>query len=314
MSYAKVRIRYTPRFVILIAESLTFIKIDAALFRRSSDLLLKDTALSAFNNTPQHGTFYIHYLCKRFEECGPMFRPLIPVRFIDHSKAFDWFMEVVLVILSHARDNPVFNMESTCHCLRYASLTTGHEATAPDLNHLEKVLIFTTTGWATMLLKPAKMVTSLQLNIFSIHNTDDDTGHEFTAFTRHSIEEQGLRRPMRDFLQSFGPILHIAGLETPNSDNSHQIIRVSELDADFLKTTAGINIAWTDLLPAHLDYDEYTKTLFLFRYPAYCLMNIPGQPNVPMNSIFNRFVASLYRINQDNYYRIRKLTMPQLFP
>ncbi|KAH8590215.1 hypothetical protein B0O99DRAFT_471687, partial [Bisporella sp. PMI_857] len=87
--------------------------------------------------------------------------------------------------------------------------------------------------------------------------------------------------PIRDFLQGFGRIPlraeHIPQ-DIPESQ-AKEFIHLTDFNAEVLKRTCGIKVAWTDSLTAHLDYDEQSKTVFLFRFPSFCLANIPGSDN-----------------------------------
>ncbi|KFY69158.1 hypothetical protein V496_00537 [Pseudogymnoascus sp. VKM F-4515 (FW-2607)] len=57
----------------------------------------------------------------------------------------------------------------------------------------------------------------------------------------------------------------------------HKRVAIDPIDfnAKVLKSTCGIDIVWTDILSAHLDYDERSKSVFLFMFPSFCLANIP---------------------------------------
>ncbi|KFY73890.1 hypothetical protein V499_06058 [Pseudogymnoascus sp. VKM F-103] len=57
----------------------------------------------------------------------------------------------------------------------------------------------------------------------------------------------------------------------------HARVAINPIDfnAKVLRSTCGISVVWTYILSAHLDYDERSKSLFLFMFPSFCLANIP---------------------------------------
>lgn len=45
--------------------------------------------------------------------------------------------------------------------------------------------------------------------------------------------------------------------------------------ADLLTTIGKLEVQWTELLPLHLHFDIESLTLYVFRFPSYCLASIP---------------------------------------
>jgi len=77
----------------------------------------------------------------------------------------------------------------------------------------------------------------------------------------------GVLLPPREFRGSAGvddePAFHKFKTVSPDSFNAH-----------YLSSFVGLAIKWVDNLACHLEYDSYTNTLYLFRYPSFCLANI----------------------------------------
>jgi hypothetical protein len=50
-------------------------------------------------------------------------------------------------------------------------------------------------------------------------------------------------------------------------------------NAHLLTCIGGVTITWIDCLACHMEYDVSSNTLYLFRYPSFCLANIPEKPD-----------------------------------
>ena len=57
-------------------------------------------------------------------------------------------------------------------------------------------------------------------------------------------------------------------------------------NAHLLTCIGGVTITWIDCLACHLEYDDSSNTLYLFRYPSFCLANLPEKSDcVPKTTI-----------------------------
>ncbi|PVH84999.1 hypothetical protein DL98DRAFT_609117 [Cadophora sp. DSE1049] len=126
----------------------------------------------------------------------------------------------------------------------------------PESFLTSKSLVFAVIGWQTMLYQPDMHACSAsQLAIESQMGL-----HQGPAHLSLKQAQSSCRKPMHEFLLGSGIFL-------PPRNYSIQ-------DAYFLSSNAGINIEWTDSLPCHLEFDPNANTLFIFRYPSFCLANL----------------------------------------
>lgn len=171
--------------------------------------------------------------------------------------------------------------------------------TDPDalrMQSLKRDLVFAMVGWITFLYVPEIEPSS---STFRISNFIDETLYLSTV-RPHS----DAKRKMPMFLKGFGFLLPLPQREIlrSNSDLSRQIqpspsVSSTTLNGELLHTLGKLRIEWTETLPAHLQLDIQFKKLYLFRYPSYCLSNIPTrndhrQAGLESRSVLTRLVWS----------------------
>ncbi|GAW18773.1 hypothetical protein ANO14919_082550 [Xylariales sp. No.14919] len=85
----------------------------------------------------------------------------------------------------------------------------------------------------------------------------------------------------------------------PYSEHEHPQIFVTYVNAvtlDIKIEGRRVKIEWADDLRAHLDFDEDTRTLFLFKYPSICAPNLLQGGS---RSIFDRLWDN-YQLNVES--------------
>jgi hypothetical protein len=77
-----------------------------------------------------------------------------------------------------------------------------------------------------------------------------------------------------------------------------------DLNFALLREFSGIRIKWVDNIAPHMELDTGTSTLFLFRLPSFCLMNIPqeaGRSEGTVDSVLQRYFVEFQLVQFANY-------------
>ena len=136
-------------------------------------------------------------------------------------------------------------------------------------------LVFAIIGWQTMLYLPD--IHSCPFSQLAIES--QMALHQGLCHMSLKQGQSACKKPMNTFLLGYGVLLpprqfSIAETtEEKEAFNRWTTANPESFNAHFLTVFGGINIVWVDSLPCHLEFDSDSNTLFLFRYPSYCLMN-----------------------------------------
>lgn len=140
-------------------------------------------------------------------------------------------------------------------------------------------LVFACIGWHTMLYQPLFETPSHHpSHEFSIVDEMDE--HIGEAHVRHTQTRPSSKRNLPDFLLGFGVMLppkNFCAFDDQDDRNAFAQIKRAcpeDLDAYLLSKMCGIRFEWIDSLSCHLELDKNTNTLFLYRYPSFCVENL----------------------------------------
>jgi hypothetical protein len=153
-------------------------------------------------------------------------------------------------------------------------------------------LIFMAFGWISMLYDPDTQpsVNKLQLLRATRVRSPSQTSTLKTEFL-HTFEQgfQQLRQPLDNLFCGFGtilppfesPLTRCPSPTSPSSmkptghEGSSEYLILSFLSYHTLIKVAKIKIEWVESLNLHLEFDEGTRVLKLFRYPSFCRLMYP---------------------------------------
>ncbi|KFG79907.1 hypothetical protein MANI_009193 [Metarhizium anisopliae] len=134
-------------------------------------------------------------------------------------------------------------------------------------------LIFAILGWQTMLYKPDLLsYVHGEFNIF-----DETDGYRGEARVSLVQPEHSGKQDLPSFLLGFGMMLpprqYCAFDDADEKKLFHRTKRITpkDLNADVLTKVCGIRLQWVDSLSCHLELDRLSGTLFLYRYPSFCV-------------------------------------------
>lgn len=139
--------------------------------------------------------------------------------------------------------------------------------------------VFAAIGVLTLLFRPA--ITNKDPEAFTIESPRMNP-----PFVSVNIASSSGRR-IPGLLRAFGEVIPIPPTAQSRSiEASNGDLHVAQLNFDSLHHIAGVDIEWTDTLSLHLclKVDGESKTLYLFRVPSFCVLNLDGK--MP-NSVYN---------------------------
>lgn len=150
----------------------------------------------------------------------------------------------------------------------------------------QRYLVFAVLAWQSMLFLPSFDSYSLNENAVSPDNQfavyqDVNQPNSGLVFDASKMPMDLADRDMAILLKGFGNLLparppDLARLasETSKEASSWSPIVPTELNAHILSTILRVRIHWVDTLSLHLDYDQATRTLSLFRFPSFCVATL----------------------------------------
>jgi hypothetical protein len=140
---------------------------------------------------------------------------------------------------------------------------------------LVKTLIFSIIGWQTMLYRPDISRAVEEFAILGEMGT-----HKGDAQLCLVQPASASQRVLPEFLQGFGIMFPPKNFCTSEDDDDQdayaqvQKVGSANLDAYILTRLCGAKLEWVDCLSCHLELNKKTKTLYLYRYPGFCVSAI----------------------------------------
>ncbi|KAL8736415.1 MAG: hypothetical protein Q9166_000207 [cf. Caloplaca sp. 2 TL-2023] len=165
------------------------------------------------------------------------------------------------------------------------------EVTARQEGPLEaRNFVFAVLGWQTMLYWPALGICPPQ----QLAVADEQDGYRGQAFMALKQNHLATKRPIHEFLMGFGILLPPVNYCTStNLDERRAFEDLKNIGPDmfnaFLLDSIGhFKIKWVDVMSCHLEFDERTNTIFLFRFPSFCAVNYTAaQPEKKETSVIH---------------------------
>lgn len=140
-------------------------------------------------------------------------------------------------------------------------------------------LVFAIVGWQTMLYKPD----CIQDAFGSYRVSDEMHGH--CGETRICLEQPSVvgSSNLPNFLLGFGLMLpprnhcSLDDQEGRRLFSQTKVVHSTDLEARILIQVCGIKFQWVDSLSCHLEMDQPSGILYVFRFPSFCLWNLEQQ-------------------------------------
>ena len=135
-------------------------------------------------------------------------------------------------------------------------------------------LVFAMLGWLSMLYIPCF---DQDITIFKIRY-DPNQPNSRLIYEAFVVDDKATEHEPACFLKKFGNLLParhralaVAGGQRSKTVSSLSPISPTKFNIEVLSTLLRIRVQWVDTIALHLDYDQTTRTLSLFRYPSFCV-------------------------------------------
>ena len=149
---------------------------------------------------------------------------------------------------------------------------------------------FALIGWLSMLYEPEFTTTSSD----QIALSDVLDGCRSSTYFKLVQKSPDCRRKLPEILLGFGLMLPKEGVFTCDDAEDTEalqklaVVTPGGLNANTLTNLACLKIQWVDVIGPHLELDQATNTIFLYRFPSFCLANIPSDHDVSNKGLLHR--------------------------
>jgi hypothetical protein len=160
-----------------------------------------------------------------------------------------------------------------------------------DATGLALTIVFMILGWQSMLYQADISKPSGPLAI-----TDVLDGYRSHSFFRLCPDELDVKRPVASTLLEFGLMLPKVDFctceeaEDREAWEKAQIVTPASLNAAALSDLANFKFKWVDTIAPHLELDKATNTIFLYRWPSFCLAHTCCSGDHALDSVLHRYV------------------------
>lgn len=168
-------------------------------------------------------------------------------------------------------------------------------------------LIFILLSWTTMLFNANENPIQDTLQLSLCASSDPTIILRSRAWRKlTSPIEQLTSLPLKHLLARFGEfaIFPMTISHPLASKSTFQPLLASNFGYETLSKVANINIQWVDAVTLHMEFDERTATLKLFRFPSFCAM-ICLSPREGSSTLFSQCVTTFRwnpSINQNRLF------------
>jgi hypothetical protein len=215
-------------------------------------------------------------------------------KFLQSPPGRDFHVRHLLKLPWHPELEAVQDLESilTMHTIIleiFLHLNNGSDSIGAICNHLfEKNLVlksdlkttlynlvFKIISWITLIYKTEDRLPLSSKNLAIL----DVSNHKAQALSRRfqcEINNETMSLHLHHLLAHFGnfmPPQFSPRREQRYSETMDDSIIVANINHHTLSTIAQIRIEWVDTINLHLEFDEKSLSLKLFRYPSFCAMN-----------------------------------------
>lgn len=204
----------------------------------------------------------------------------------DHAEFTDSdFLKVFAAVSTYVHEGGSCGIDEIVEHLVTHKLRVPHDHGADMVTH-QRYLVFAILAWQSMLFLPSFDSYPLKGNVinrdsqFAIHQ-DINQPNSGLVFDVYEMSMDLADREMAILLKGLGnllpsrpPYLGRLASETSKEASAWLPIVPAEVNAHILLIILRVRIHWVDILSLHLDYDQATRTLSLFRFPSFCVATL----------------------------------------
>jgi hypothetical protein len=223
------------------------------------------------NIVPNSNTrWYWEYLFSKLKPFDEFFVSVCPPQRGQNDEEIQgWYLEAVLSLRTHVLTYPAFTYTTAAsHLEKCGVLRPSSDETH---SHVQTYFVFCLIGVLTCLYQPTTY--GLVRRLYTIEEIDTQTSHRYSCVYNGKVNRSEASRPVCRVLKMFGELLPTTDTYGNTKPDRPSPLYSNQIDAYVILSVVKLNIVWTDILGAHLDFDDRTKTLYVFKLPSFCLQN-----------------------------------------
>ncbi|KAG9254380.1 uncharacterized protein F5Z01DRAFT_687065 [Emericellopsis atlantica] len=191
------------------------------------------------------------------------------------TKRESWHLESAAALQQHISSHPHFSLETTAAQLRTEKLLepspTGADADVDSTTRLHHFYVFCLIVISAHLFHPSAKAPVQTM--FTIGDCIPGSIHRCWSILSNKVLVRDPRMPVARLIRRFGELSPVVDGDQRSYRAKTATLRADRFNARLFCSVLKMNIAWTDVLNTHLDYDTETNTIFLFRHATFCAMN-----------------------------------------
>ena len=226
-------------------------------------------------------TWYTEWLSRQIDEIPYCLREIFGPISKSHStlsnnlKLIKIFMKINEMMREEDGPRSIDEISDTLDGLA----TSEPQYLLPNNQGAKRLLVFALLGWQSMLYNPS--FNTCDLSQLAVVECPDSQPYAGMVYDTPRLPADLADRPMAILLKTFGSLLpaqvRASGLFDEQKESgalSSSLIGSHEMNAHVLRVLLHVDVCWVDSLSLHLDYNKPTRTLYLFRYPSFCVANL----------------------------------------
>lgn len=229
---------------------------------------------------------YIRHIADCFSQLEGLFASICPDGY--KRKQQIWHLASAIALQEHISTCPHFSLETAAAHLRAEQLLLPSGPTASTFMSLHQYYVFCLVGISAHLFQPSAR--GVRQSVFSIEDCISGSIHHHRCWSILSskITVTEPRLPLVRILRGFGELSPVMDGDQRRYHTSIVSLRPEKFNAHLFCSVLKMNLMWTHLLNAHLDYNTETNTLYLFKYPTFCLMHSAFAREADKKGIWDR--------------------------
>lgn len=232
-----------------------------------------------------------------------------------HKLYYDWYPKWICARLAHLPEKMLHSIQDIPLVFEEVALGAKNKESLDTIAQtlLERGLVLPSSNVNGKALAIATAFTLLGLQSMlyeadttditeTIAITDILDGYRSIAFFRLRPNHPQFESTLADLLLGFGLMLPKAELciseelEDIEAFENVKIVTPGCLNAAALSSLGQFQFKWVDTIAPHLELDKATNTIFLYRWPSFCLANLCIAPEHLPDGILHRY--GMYHIPQ----------------
>ncbi|KAK0645778.1 hypothetical protein B0T16DRAFT_411918 [Cercophora newfieldiana] len=214
---------------------------------------------------------YMRHITTSLDKLGEIFDTICPD--IYKTKRESWHLASAAALQQHISAHPHFSLEATAAHLVARELLEPSPAgvDAGAATRLHHFYVFCLIGISAHLFQPSAKAPVQTM--FTIEDCIPGSIHRCWSILSNKVLVRDPRTPVARLIRGFGELSPVVDGDQRSYRANTATLRADRFNARLFCSVLKMNIAWTDILNAHLDYDPETNTIFLFRHATFCAMN-----------------------------------------